>query len=207
MEVVIYSRVSSKSQENDRQIIDLKNKAKEKGWKVKRVFQEKVSGTVNSNLRPEFKIMNQYLKENSISVVMVAEVSRIGRRVVDVLNTVETLHKMGVGLYIKPFDLITFHNGEENQIGKMLLQMFSIGAEMENDLRRQRQKEGIQLAKLQGRYQGRQKGAKADATKILEKYKDVVDLVGKSDLSLRRISSLTGHSINTVRKVKNTMIN
>ena len=83
--------------------------------------------------------------------------------------------------------------------------MFALGAEMENDLRRQRQKEGIQLAKLKGNYKGRQKGAKADASKLLEKYKDVVDLVGKSDLSLRRISSITGHSVNTVRKVSSLM--
>ena len=80
--------------------------------------------------------------------------------------------------------------------------MFSIGAEMENDLRRQRQLEGIQLAKMKNRYQGRKKGAIAGPKKLLDKYKNVVDLVGKSDLSLRRIAAITGHSINTVRKVR-----
>jgi DNA invertase Pin-like site-specific DNA recombinase len=201
MNVVIYTRVSSQSQENERQIIDLKNKAEEKGWTVKKVFQEKISGTVDSIKRPVFNSMVEYLDKYNIKIVMVAEVSRIGRRVLDVLSTVNDLHKKQVGVYIKPYDILTFHEGKEDNNAKIILQMFSMGAEMENDLRRQRQKEGIQLAKLKGKYTGRQKGAKADPAKILEKYKDVVDLIKKSDLSLRRISSITEHSINTVRKV------
>ena len=82
------------------------------------------------------------------------------------------------------------------------MQMFSVGAEMENDLRRQRQIEGIQLAKLNGKYTGRKKGAKADPSIQLEKYKDVVDLLRNSELSQRRIAQITNHSVNTVRKVR-----
>ena len=201
MNVVIYSRVSSQSQENDRQIIDLKNRAKEKGWNVKRVFEEKVSGTINSNERPAFKSMLKYLDEQNIKIVTVAEVSRIGRKVLDVLTTVDTLHKKQIGIYIKPFDLLTFQNGKENPMGKMLLQMFALGAEMENDLRKQRQKEGIAIAKINGKYKGRKKGAKADPGEILKKYHDIADLLNNSDLSLRRVAQITNHSINTVRKV------
>ena len=87
-------------------------------------------------------------------------------------------------------------------IAKMLLQMLSIGAEMENNMRQDRQLEGIKLAKLNQKYQGRKRGAKSDPAKLLEKHKDVVDLLKKSDLSLRRIAAISGRSINTVRKVK-----
>ena len=114
----------------------------------------------------------------------------------------DTLHKRQIGIYIKPFDLLTFQNGEENQMGKMLLQMFALGAEMENDLRKQRQKEGIAMAKIKGRYKGRRNGAKADPADLLKKYQDVTDLLKKSDLSLRRISQITSHSVNTISKLK-----
>jgi len=178
MNAVIYSRVSSQSQENERQIIELRQIANEKGWVVKRVFKEKISGTIDSNQRPEFNNMLKYLDQHrDINIVMASEVSRLGRRVID------------------------YENGKENPTTKLLLQMFSIGSEMENDLRRQRQLEGIQLAKMKNKYHGRKKGAKADTNELLDKYKDVVDLVGKSDLSLRRIAQITNHSINTIRKI------
>jgi DNA invertase Pin-like site-specific DNA recombinase len=111
------------------------------------------------------------------------------------------LHKKEIGLFLPRFRELTYENGKENPTTKLLLQMFSIGAEMENDLRRQRQLEGIQLAKMKNKYHGRKKGAIAGTQSILKKYKDVVDLLRSSDLSLRRISSITNHSINTVRNV------
>ncbi len=203
MKTVIYTRVSSQSQDNQRQILNLKRIADEKNWKMKRTFQEKVSGTTRANSRSEFYKMIQYIENNSIDLVLISEVSRIGRRVLDVLNSVELLHKKHTGIFIQQFNIITFQDGKEDPIAKMLLQMLSIGAEMENSMRKNRQLEGIQLAKLNQKYKGRQKGAKATPSNLLEKYSDVYDLIKKSDLSLRRIAQITEHSINTVRKIRN----
>ena len=86
--------------------------------------------------------------------------------------------------------------------GRMLLQMLSIGAEMENSQRKIRQYEGIQLAKIKLKYRGRKKGAKTAPSNILDKYQNNSDLLDKSKLSVRRIAGITGHSINTVRKIK-----
>jgi DNA invertase Pin-like site-specific DNA recombinase len=98
--------------------------------------------------------------------------------------------------------MLTMENGRENPIAKMLLQMLSIGAEMENSQRKIRQREGIQLAKIKGVYNGRIKGARTSPSAILNKYQNVTDLLDKSDLSVRRIAGITGHSINTVRKIR-----
>jgi len=132
---------------------------------------------------------------------MISEVSRIGRKVVDVLTSVELLHEKGIGLYIQQFNIITYQNGKEDTIAKMLLQMLSIGAEMENNLRKERQMEGIKLAQMNGKYTGRKIGARTNSESLLNKYKDITDLLMKSDLSLRRIAQITNHSINTVRKI------
>ena len=133
---------------------------------------------------------------------MTSKISRIGRRVVDVQNFVEQLHEKCIAIYIQQFNMLTFENGKENPIAKMLLQMLSIGAEMENNQRKIRQREGIKLAQMRQIYKGRKKGAKTSPSKLVSKYKNVADLLDKSELSVRRIAGITGHSINTVRKVK-----
>jgi DNA invertase Pin-like site-specific DNA recombinase len=202
MEAIIYSRVSSLSQDYERQIINLKTVAQEKGWHVRRTFQEKISGTIKSGSRTEFKSLLDYIEKTPVQVIMTSEISRIGRRVVDVLNFVELLHEKGIALYIQQFNMLTIENGKENPIAKMLLQMLSIGAEMENNQRKIRQYEGIKLAQMKNIYAGRKKGAKTSPSKLVSKYKNVADLIDKSELSVRRIAGITGHSINTVRKVK-----
>jgi len=122
--------------------------------------------------------------------------------VVDVLNFVELLHEKGIALYIQQFNLLTLENGQENPIAKMLLQMLSIGAEMENNQRKIRQLEGIKLAKLKSVYKGRIKGARITPASLINKYQNISDLLDKSDLSVRRIAGITGHSVNTVRRIK-----
>ena len=202
MEAIIYSRVSSLSQDFERQLINLKIVAHEKGWHVKRTFQEKISGTVKSGSRNEFKMLLEYIDKTPVQVIMTSEISRIGRRVVDVLNFVELLHEKGIALYIQQFNMLTMENGKENPVAKMLLQMLSIGAEMENNQRKIRQYEGIQLARMKGVYNGRVNGAKSNRSALLNKYQNVSDLLDKSELSMRRIAGITGHSINTVKRIK-----
>ncbi len=202
MDGIIWTRVSSESQQNQRQILSLKQIATEKGWNVKRVFEEKVSGTVKSTNRKEFNKILEYTEQNNIKLVLISEISRIGRKVVDILTVVDTLHKRKVALYVQQFNMVSMQDGKENPVVMLLLQMMSIGAEMENNLRKTRQAEGIALAKLQQKYTGRVIGGRANKEKQLQKYADVVDLIQKSDLSIRRIAAISGRSINTVRMVK-----
>lgn len=206
MEAIIWSRVSSQSQDNKRQISNLKQVAVEKGWDVIRVFEEKVSGTVKSTDRKAFNKILEYTEQNGIRLVLISEISRIGRKVVDILTVVDTLHKRGIALYVQQFNMVSMQDGKENPVVMLLLQMMSVGAEMENNLRKTRQAEGIAIAKLQQKYSGRQAGSAANTEKQLQKYSDVVDLIQKSDLSIRRIASISGRSINTVRKVKQILV-
>ena len=202
MEAIIYSRVSSLSQDNERQILNLKQVANDKGWIVKRTFQEKISGTIKTGSRIECKSLMDYIEKSPINIVMVSEISRVARKVVDILNFVELLHSKKIALYIQQFNMLTLEKGQENPIAKMLLQMLSIGAEMENNQRKIRQIEGIKLAQLKHVYSGRRRGAKTSPASLLKKYPNISDMLDKSNLSLRRIAGISGHSINTVRKIK-----
>lgn len=202
MDAIIWSRVSSQSQDNQRQVLNLKQVACDKDWKIKRVFEEKVSGTIKSTDRKEFNKILEYTEQNNIKLILISEISRIGRKVVDILTVVDTFHKKGIALYVQQFNMVSMMDGKVNPVVMLLLQMMSVGAEMENNLRKTRQAEGIAFAKLQQKYTGRAIGGRANKEKQLQKYADVVDLIRKSNLSVRRIASITERSINTVRKVK-----
>lgn len=202
MNAIIWSRVSSKSQDNQRQVLNLKQVASEKGWTIKRVFEETVSGTIKTTERKEFTKLLEYVVHNDIKLILVSEISRIGRRVVDILSTVDTFHKKGIAIYVQQFNMLSLQDGKENPMVMMLLQMLSIGAELENNQRKERQREGIEIAKLQNKYDGRKIGSVANKQKQLTKYASVVDLLKQSNLSIRRVASITGISINTVINVK-----
>ena len=152
MEAIIWSRVSSQSQDNQRQVSSLKQVATEKGWNVKRVFEEKVSGTVKSTDRKAFNKILEYTEHPNIKLILISEISRIGRKVVDILTVVDTFHKKGIAIYVQQFNMVSMVDSKENPVVMLLLQMMSVGAEMENNLRKTRQAEGIELAKLQQIY-------------------------------------------------------
>lgn len=205
MNAVIYGRVSSTDQDFLRQVNNLKDIAGKNGWTVKRTFTEKVSGMSDTNQRSEYRKLLDYIKTNEISIVMVSEVSRLGRRVINILKTVDELHQLGVAVYVQQFNMLSYENGEENHMVMLLLQMLSIGAQMEYSLRAERQRQGIELAKLNGKYKGRKVNAVATRERTLVKYSDVADLLKHSDLSVRKISGITGRSINTVRRIKSLL--
>lgn len=169
MDVVIWSRVSSDSQDNLRQISNLKIEAEKRGFNVKRVFIETVSGRIKTTERKEFNTLLEYVKQNDIKIVMLSEISRIGRKVVDVLNTVDIFHQYGIGIYVQQFNMISYEEGKANPMVMLLLQVLSIGAEMELEHRKTRQRQGIDLARLQNKYGGRKSGSRANVQKQMEK--------------------------------------
>lgn len=207
MDVVCYVRKSTEDQNWERQLVNLKEIAEEKGWTMVRTFSESISGTTKANSRREFTEMLKYAEVKGIKLIMLSEVSRLGRRVTDILNTIELLHEKGIALYIQQFNMISLEDGKENPTVKLLCQMMSIGAELENNLRKERQREGIAIAKIQNKYCGRKEGAVADKDNLFKKYRNVLDLLDKSELSIRRIATITGHSINTVRRIKKLAFN
>lgn len=202
MEAIGYLRVSSENQDFSRQKSNLQSIATDRGWNLCRVFEEKISGTTKADTRTAFRELLTYAEEKNIKLVMVSEVSRLGRKVVDVLNTIEALHGKGISLYVQQFNMCSLEGGKENPMVRLLIQMMSIGAEMENNLRKERQMQGIQIAKMRGKYNGRVQGATTTKEKTLSKYQDITDLLKSSDLSIRRIAKISNRSINTVRKVK-----
>ena len=102
MKAIAYLRVSSEEQDLERQYQDIKRFAKSKDLELIKIFTEKISATRKSvEERIGFNDAQRYLKSNSnIRNLLVLEVSRLGRRNVDILNIIERLYEMKINVHI-----------------------------------------------------------------------------------------------------------
>ncbi len=148
------------------------------------------------------KLMDD-IQSGQIEKVLVWEISRLGRSVVESLNTIELFNKHKVSLYIKNSNLETLNeNGEENPLSKFMIQILLSVATMEREIIRSRFQSGYRNYINNGGKVGRRVGEVESKEKFLEKHKEVVKLLRRG-LSLRQISKLTdGTSTTTIMKVK-----
>lgn len=139
--IVQYIRVSTVEQNEARQIEALKK------YNAEKTFLEKVSGKDTN--RPQLKAMLDFVREGD--TIVIHEFSRLARSTKDLLEIVEYLNEKGVHLVSNKENLDT-----STSTGKLMLTMIGAIAEFERQQILERQKEGIAIAKEQGKYKGRQ---------------------------------------------------
>ena len=140
MSKIGYIRVSTEHQETARQQEIMSN------YKVDRIFSEKLSG-VNAD-HPQLKAMLDYVREGD--TLYVESISRLGRSTKDLLNIIDTLTDKGVTLVSHKENIDT-----DTPTGKFMLTVFAALSQLEREQLKQRQREGIEIAKAQGKYTGR----------------------------------------------------
>lgn len=137
-----YVRVSTVGQNTDRQL---------DGMKLDRVFEDKASG--KSADRPELAALLSHVREGD--VVVIHSMDRLARNVDDLRKIVKDLTDRGVRVeFVK--EGLTF-TGEDSPMSELMLTMLGAVAQFERSLIRERQLEGIALAKREGKYKGRAK--------------------------------------------------
>jgi DNA invertase Pin-like site-specific DNA recombinase len=135
-----YVRVSSKDQNTDRQL---------EGLQLDEVFTDKVSG--KDVQRPELEAMLKHVRKGD--VVLVHSMDRLARNLDDLRRIVKGLTDRGVRVeFVK--EALSF-TGDDSAMSTLLLSMLGAVAEFERSLIRERQKDGIALAKARGVYRGR----------------------------------------------------
>lgn len=134
---IAYVRVSTAEQNEGRQKEALSK------YEIDKWFEEKVSGK-NAD-RPELKALREFVREGD--TVFVHDFSRLARNVKDLLEIVEEFSKKGV-------TLISNHEGLDTSTptGKLMLTVIGAIAEFERSNLLERQKEGIAIAKRDGKY-------------------------------------------------------
>lgn len=135
-----YVRVSTYEQNAERQL---------EGVDLDRVFTDKASG--KDTERPQLHALLSYAREGD--TIIVHSMDRLARNVDDLRRLVQQQTKRGVRvLFIKENLLFT---GEESPMANLMLTVLGAVAQFERDLIRERQREGIALAKHRGVYRGR----------------------------------------------------
>lgn len=140
-----YVRVSTLDQRTDRQL---------EGLQLDRVFEDKVSGK-NMRDRPQLEEMLKYVREGD--EVFVHSMDRLARNLEDLLTIVRMLTEKGVKLNFLKENLSFDPQQKASPMSKLILGVMGAVAEFERELIRERQREGIALAKVRGVYQGRAK--------------------------------------------------
>jgi DNA invertase Pin-like site-specific DNA recombinase len=137
-----YVRVSSFDQNPDRQLEDVP---------VDKTFTDKASG--KDTQRPQLDALLGFVREGD--TVLVHSMDRLARNLDDLRRLVQTLTKRGVRVeFVK--EHLTF-TGEDSPLANLMLSVMGAFAEFERALLRERQREGIALAKQRGVYRGRKK--------------------------------------------------
>lgn len=206
IKAVIYSRVSSEGnrQDTERQTNELIEYANKMGYKLVEVYEEKVSGYKKNEDRPIFSRMLEEIEKGAIDKVLVWELSRIGRSVIQSLQNIQLLTNKKVSIYIKNFNLETLNDDKTpNSLSMFMVQILFSVANMEAQLTKSRMVSGYRNHINNGGKVGRKSGSIETEEETIQKHSDVLKLL-KKKLSIRQISGLTNKSTNTVLKVKST---
>lgn len=146
-----YARVSTMDQNEARQIEAMKTDG------VEKIYMDKKSGKDFN--RPEYQRMISELKEGD--VVVVHSIDRLGRSYEDIITEWRKITKeIKADIIVQDMPLLNTCQSKDltgTLISDIVLQLFSYVAQRERENIRQRQKEGIAIAKAQGKYKGRAK--------------------------------------------------
>ena len=204
--VVIYARVSTNSQDYDRQISDLREYAKKMDYIVVKEFSEKISGAKKVADRYALSELLNYVRNNKVDKVLIYECSRLSRRIVDFLQVIEELNELKVSLYIHQNRLETLlEDGSVNPIASLVLGIIAQFNSMERSLIRSRMKSGYNHFRDNGGKVGRKTGYRKSQDDMREEYAEELRLL-KKGISLRNVSKITHTSVNTLRKVRDLTI-
>ena len=186
--VVLYCRVSTKDQNCDRQITELKEIAKNHNYHIiDEYIDTGFSGSMKN--RPELDRMMKDAFSKKFEMVMTLELSRIGRSTKNLLEIVEKLKEKDINLFIANQQIDT-----STPSGSMFFTIASAFATYERDLIRERVISGLQNAKKKGVVLGRKTNLNGiTKNKIIE--------MKSQNIGLKKIAFETKVSVQTIRKL------
>ena len=182
-----YARISASDQNMARQLEQLKH--------VDKLFQEAISGA--SKDRPQLQIMLEYIREGDI--VVVTELERLGRNNKELTEVMNEIQIKGATLEV--LNLPTLRGIEDDNLRRLLnnliLELYKYQAQAERERIKERQAQGIVIAKNQGKYRGRKSLFDKDDSRLQHAFE--LYLSGMSD---KDVAGLTGINERTFRRYR-----
>ena len=163
MTTAIYARVSTKGQDTDNQIAQLKEVAAKAGWEIGEIFIDHgISGAKGRDKRPGLDNLLKAITRREVTRVMAWSVDRLGRSLQDLLGTLNEIHAAGGDLYLHQQSINT-----STAAGKALFGMMGVFAEFEREIIKERVKAGLDRARSKGVRLGRRPVAPITKKKVI----------------------------------------
>ena len=206
----IYARVSSTGdrQSTERQVIDLTDYANRNAMTICKTFEEHISGAKRNEERAVLSECIEYAINNQVDVVLFSELSRCGRAVWEVLDTIRTLKDNGINAYFQKEGLSLFsEDGRENIYLAIMISVLSSASQIERENLIFRLQSGRKvyidknIAATGKSGLGRKVGYRKPVAKKMEEYKEVLKLL-RAGYPIRKVAKLTDTSESTVKRLK-----
>jgi DNA invertase Pin-like site-specific DNA recombinase len=196
LQVACYLRVSTLSQHSENQLIELIDVCNRNKWQITEIYEETISGTKGVDERYELNRMMHDACRKKFDKVVVWSVDRLGRSMKHLVSVLSQLDELNVDVfsYVQGIDTST-------QFGKSMFQMVGIFAELENNMRADRQRIGIKRALDNGAKFGRKSIMNDELIKKINNLRE-------EGHSMRNIANECDVSTTIVQKaIKNTVRN
>ena len=197
---VFYSRVSTEEQNDSRQLLNLKE--------FDYVFTDKCSGSIPLFERPKGSQIKKLIDNGNLSHVEVHSIDRLGRDTISVLQLWKDLTQKEIRLVCRNPNFQNLNDeGKTDMFSELMISILSTMSDFERKMIRERQREGIERSKLEGKYRGRQVGTSESIEKFLNKPKTKMIIKDiENGYTTQEISFRCRCSFSTIDKVRNTVL-
>lgn len=205
---VIYSRVSSpgKRQSTERQFVDLERYAENVECLVIERFSEKISGVKKNEDRRILEQCINFCLEQQVDVLLLTEISRLGRSTLEILKVLDVLHTNKVSVYIQSLNMETLLPDKSiNPLSSLITTLLGELAGIERQGIIDRLNSGRELYIEKGGRLGRTIGSCKTREQKKEEYKEAISLL-KRGYSIRNVAKLTGKAVSTIQSIKKEFI-
>ena len=215
---VIYARVSSigNRQNTDRQVADLTAYAVKNGYSVVNIFTEHVSGAKETKDRQTLSDCLTFIEDqaNGVSILLVSELSRLGRNVDDVTKNVIAFKEKHINVYFQKEGFQLFDdNGEVNPFTHIFVAVLGTCAQIERDNIKFRLNSGLAQYRANGGRVGRKEGYQKPKEDYLAQYPELIQKLKErknhldngirdKDDSVRSIAQHFGVNVSTVQTIR-----
>ena len=201
---ILYTRISTVEQKNDRQVKNAKD--------FDYVIEDKCSGATPFFQRDGGKRIEKMISKNQVTKISVHQIDRLGRNLLDILNTCAYFNKKGICIHFIQQGIKTLNDdGTENPISKMIISVLGVVSEMEKNLIKERQREGIAIAKAKGVYRGRVLGTRESNLHFLNKPKVKKAIFylnnGMKGVEVQKLAKLHPNTITKIKKLNQLLNN
>lgn len=213
MRAVIYARVSSTSdrQSTDRQVADLNKYASANGIEVVKEFSEHISGATKNRDRAILNEAIDFAIDNHIDVVLLSELSRLGRSVYELQSVVKDLIDNGINAYFLKENISLFNaDGSQSLITPILIAVLGTCAQIERDNIAYRLASGRKNAIDRGVKMGRKEGSKKTVEAKEKEYAEIIKRLRRGDKMTDIAAWAKGKgikcSLSTIKRLKREFV-